>query len=293
MDGRRDGSRDGYRDMPSEGRGDGLREALRAEAARHRPDREAILARIAAGQAPERRVRAARRTPLRLAGLATACALLLGASVAGTWAAVGRYVDPGPAAATATATTPAVPPTPAPTPAPSRSAAGDAVNPAPTGASTPTAGASAPSPPSASPPPAAQSPGPTRVQQDFLWSDGSVDPGSTSAWAQSDVTLKTKYTVTALDVTLRIALTQGVATTGDWSTVPAPDLSVTVSRQGGFLLYEWTLKPGVTLAPGTYEFAGQYDHASGGRDAGQDTYAATATGHGQPASVDGNFYPTH
>jgi hypothetical protein len=165
------------------------------------------------------------------------------------------------------------------------------VNPAPTAAgapaTTPRADAS-----SASAPPS-QSPGPIRVQQGFLWSDGSVDPGSTSAWAQSDVTLKTKFTVSALDVKLRVALTPGVATTGDWSTVPAQELTVTVTRQGGFLLYEWTLKPGATLPPGTYEFAGQYDHASGGRDAGQDSYAATATGHGQPVSVYGDFFPTH
>jgi hypothetical protein len=274
---------------------DGLRDALRAEAARHSPDREAILARVAAGQAPERRSRAQRRalrrTPLRLAGLAATCAVLLGASVAGTWAAVGHYLDPRPqTVTTTTASTGPVPP--APTPSGSRGA----VQPGPTAAVPPTgAPASASSSATASAPsasaPAGQSPGPTRVQQGFLWSDGSVDPGSNSSWAQSDVTVKSRYTVTALEVTLRVALTPGVATTGEWSTVPAQDLTVSVTRQGGFLLYRWTLKPGVTLAAGTYEFAGQYDHAAGGRDAGRDSYAATATGHGEPVSVYGDFYP--
>ncbi|WP_042387237.1 hypothetical protein [Streptacidiphilus melanogenes] len=275
---------------------DDLRDALRAEAARHRPDREAILARVAAGQAPERRARK-RRTPLRVAGLATACALLLGTSVAGTWAAVGHYLTPAPAAAptTTVSTRPS-------TPVPGPSGTGATASPAPSGGSAAAGGPHTPSgPASASAAGTAagstsvapgQSPGPTRVQQGFLWSDGSVDPGSSDSWAQSDVTLQTAFTVTALDVTLRVALTAGVTTTGQWSTVPAQDLDVTVSRQGGFLLYEWTLKPGATLAPGTYAFAGQYDHAPGGRDAGRDSYAAKATGHGQPASVYGNFYPT-
>ncbi|WP_051943460.1 hypothetical protein [Streptacidiphilus rugosus] len=105
------------------------------------------------------------------------------------------------------------------------------------------------------------------------------------------MTLKSAFSLGALDVRLRVALTPGVESTGTWSTVSSPSLVVTVTRQGGFLVYEWTLRSGVTLAPGTYTFAGQYDHAAGGRDAGQDDYRATATGHGDQALVYGNFYP--
>ncbi len=96
-----------------------LRDALHEEAARHRPDREAMLVRIAARRDAERavehgRVRAVRparaaraaraarpaRRLVRVAGLGVVSVLLLAASVAGTWAAVGRYVGPGPASRT-------------------------------------------------------------------------------------------------------------------------------------------------------------------------------------------------
>ena len=206
---------------------DELRDALHAEAARHRPDRDAILARVAAGQDPERRARA-RRTPLRVA---VAFTLLLAAAGAGTWVALGRHTAPTSVAA------PSVP----------------------------------------------------GRQEGFLWSNGSLDPRGGSAWAQSDVTLTTRFTVSALDVKLRVALTPGVAATGHRS--PVPGLAVTVTREGGFLLYEWTLRPGATLPPGTYTFAGQYDHAPGPRDTGRDSYTATATGHGQPVAVQGDFLP--
>ncbi|RAG86038.1 hypothetical protein DN069_08450 [Streptacidiphilus pinicola] len=208
-----------------------LRDALHAEAARHRPDRDAILARVAAGQDPERRSRArTRRTPPRSAGLAAAGALLLVATVTGTWTALGRHT---------TATSVAAPSV-------------------------------------------------SSRQQGFLWSDGSVAPGSDDSRAQSEVTLTTRYTVSALDVRLRIALTPGLAATGQRSS--AQGLAVTVTRQGGFLLYEWTLGPGTTLPPGTYTFTARYDHAPGRRDAGRDDYAATATGHGRPVSVQGDFH---
>jgi hypothetical protein len=136
------------------------------------------------------------------------------------------------------------------------------------------------------------SPVPTGVhtQESFLWSDGSVDPHSTDNWAQSNVTLKNHLTVTALTARLRIALTPGVADAGSWSTVPSDALTVTVTREQDALVYEWVLKPGRTLAPGTYVFAGQYRHAAGGRDAGRDVYQATATARNIPVVVYGNFY---
>ncbi|MEY9968442.1 hypothetical protein ABIA33_006526 [Streptacidiphilus sp. MAP12-16] len=84
-----------------------------------------------------------------------------------------------------------------------------------------------------------------------------------------------------------------MADTGTWSTVRAADLVTTVTRDGSVLLYEFTLRPGATLAPGSYEFAGQYNHAPGGRDAGQDTYQATASAHSTQVEVFGNFYATH
>jgi hypothetical protein len=145
---------------------------------------------------------------------------------------------------------------------------------------------SSPSSPSSAP----SVPKPVHTQESFLWSDGSVDPRSTDSWARSNVTLKNHLTVTALAARLRIALTPDVVSTGSWSTVPSDDLTVTVTRQKDALVYEWALKPGRTLPPGTYVFAGQYHHAAGGRDAGRDVYEATATARDIPVRVNGNFF---
>ncbi|MEY9838785.1 hypothetical protein [Streptacidiphilus sp. EB103A] len=248
---------------------------LRAEADGHQPDRAAMLARIERGQfsapapARGRRRRTSRRSGLRLAGIVMASAVGFGLSVAGTWAAVGVFSAPAPTEPVVTVVSPSPSESAAPTPTP----------PMPT-----TSGS--PSTPSVSA-------GATRVQQGFLWSDGSIDPYSTTGWSQSDITLKNHYTVTALDVKVTLAFTPGLASTGSWSTVPAADLVTTVTKQGGTLVYEFSLKPGATLAPGTYVFAGQYNHAAVGRDAGGDSYRATATGHGSSVEVYGNFAATH
>jgi hypothetical protein len=257
----------------------GIGAALRAEADSHQPDRAAMLARIERGQfsAPVRgrRRRTSRRGGLRLAGIVMASAVGFGLSVAGTWAAVGVFSAPEPTEPVVTVVSPS----------PSNSAAPSPSTPPSSSSSTPSASASASDPAAAA--------GATRVQQGFLWSDGSIDPHSATGWSQSDITLKNHYTVTALDVKVTLASTPGLASTGSWSTVPAADLVTTVTAQGGTLVYEFTLKPGTTLAPGTYEFAGQYDHAAAGRDAGGDSYRATATGHGSSVEVYGNFAATH
>jgi hypothetical protein len=269
-------------------RQDELRDALRREAAAHRPDSAAMWGRVQ--QRTDRPGRAG-RTGVRLVGVGAAVCAGLGLCVAGTFAAVGTYGKPEPVVSMASpAGSGAAPQLGAPTSRPRPSAGGHrSARPSgsPTGAATtppgagPTGGATASASASRADQPA----------QGFLWSDGSVDPASKDAWAQSDVTLKSRYTVTAVTVTLRISLTPGVANTGAWSSVPAADLDVRVEQQADALVYTWTLKPGVTLAPGSYEFAGQYDHASGGRDAGGDRYEATAVGHGQAVRVSGDFYP--
>ncbi|MFE6839341.1 hypothetical protein ACFVFI_31500 [Streptomyces sp. NPDC057705] len=117
----------------------------------------------------------------------------------------------------------------------------------------------------------------SRTEDGPLWADGSVDPHSNAYWSQSNVTLKTGKPLTALVVELRIALTEGVKDTGDWRTRPAADFDLSTRREDGFLVYRWTLRPGRTVPPGEHVFAGQYDHAVGGRDAKDDTYRIDAT----------------
>ncbi|WP_405436502.1 hypothetical protein OG373_06135 [Streptomyces avidinii] len=117
----------------------------------------------------------------------------------------------------------------------------------------------------------------SRTEDGPLWADGSVDPHSNAYWAQSNVTLKTREPLTALVVELRIAVTEGVKDTGSWRTRPAEDFDLSARTEGGFLVYRWTLRPGRTVPPGEHVFAGQYDHATGGRDAKDDTYRIDAT----------------
>jgi hypothetical protein len=126
------------------------------------------------------------------------------------------------------------------------------------------------------------------TQQDVLRSSGAIDPHSIDNWTQSNVTVVTGQTVTALEVTVRIAASPNLVNTGAWSTVP--DFLVTnVQRQQDALVYRFTLKPGITLAPATYVFAVQYNHAVGGRDASRDTYHVVATANGNPVEAGGGF----
>nr|WP_133996503.1 protein kinase [Streptomyces sp. 846.5] len=126
-------------------------------------------------------------------------------------------------------------------------------------------------------------------QQGFLFAQGSIDPHSNPYWAQSNLVLKNDLAITALDVRLRVVLTPGVANTGSWATVPAQDLVTTVTRSDNALLYEFVLKPGVVMAPGSYEFAAQYNHAQGYRDSGNDSFDATATSVGNQVELTGSF----
>ncbi|MGD6746255.1 hypothetical protein ACOKM3_31005 [Streptomyces sp. BH106] len=123
-----------------------------------------------------------------------------------------------------------------------------------------------------------------------LWADGSVDPGSNAYWAQSNVTFKTNSQLTGLTVELRVAQTGKVNSTGHWRSLPADDFTESVTERDGFLVYRWVLRPGRSVPVGEHVFAGQYNHAEGGRDAGADDYVVTGrTRDGQRVSVDGDF----
>jgi hypothetical protein len=252
---------------------DWVRAALRAEAAAHQPDRAAILARIERGQAAAEAGRAPRtgrrRTAVRISGIGMTVAALLGLSVAVTWAAVGTDVLRRPAHGPMIASAPA-------------SGSSDAAQrPAPAGR--------APSETHAPRSPAA-SPSAKGVQQGFLRASGAIDAhNSINNWTQSSVTVVTSETLTSLEVSVRIAGSPNLASTGAWSTVLAEFLVTAIERQPDALVYRFTLKPGVTLAPASYVFGVQYNHAVGGRDPSRDTYHAVATANGTRAEVGGGF----
>ncbi|MEU0098119.1 hypothetical protein [Streptomyces sp. NPDC006267] len=135
-------------------------------------------------------------------------------------------------------------------------------------------------------------PGGGRTADGPLWADGSVIPDDNVHWAQSNVTLKTGEPLTALTVELFVARTERVRSTGRWETRPAADFDLSVYERDGMLVYRWTLRAGRTVPAGTHVFAGQYDHASGGRDAGADVYRATATAASGTYEVHGDFART-
>ncbi|MFI9064404.1 hypothetical protein ACIGQE_21440 [Streptomyces sp. NPDC053429] len=274
---------------------DELRHLLREGAEAHRPDRDRMLARVRRGTTrPEPAVRYERTRALSwpkvvLATLATAGALIVGsfAVVSAVRApdparnTVGVASDPSSPASgpTSPAGSPppsrsATPPAPGPSPSPTRSAAGGG----------PAAGAS----PSTGSRPASPAAG-NHTEDGPLWADGSVDPHSNVYWSQSNITLKTTSVLTTLTVELRVARSEGVKNTGSWQTRPAADFDSSVREDGRFLVYRWTLKPGRTVPAGQHVFAGQYDHAVGGRDAGADSYRADAATAGGKASVWGDF----
>ncbi|MBW6436066.1 hypothetical protein KZ829_20185 [Actinoplanes hulinensis] len=251
---------------------DGLRAALRSEAAAHQPDREAMLDRIStAAMQDSGRRRTPRRGPrVRMATVVAAVVVLFGGGGIGTWA-LANSIDRDEA-------TPA-PTVPSPEPTAPVSIAPATTKPTPS-RTTPTRKPT-PTPPA----PTKAQPGGTRVEQGPLWSDGSVDPDSGDTSGASVVTLRTTAELRTLEVVIRVARTDGLTSRGGTKSTPGASVTTTVTEEPGAFLYRFTLASADTLAPGTYTFTAKYAHPSGGRDAGGDTYEATSG----PLKVNGDF----
>ncbi|MEV4274864.1 hypothetical protein [Actinoplanes xinjiangensis] len=270
---------------------DRLRAALRAEAATHRPDRDAMLDRITTS-AMRDTGHGRRRLGLRgrTGAVVAAAVAIFGGGGVGTWALTGADdrdpVNPALPVVTATATprpdgtspTGGTPPAATTKPVPSRN----------TASARP--GTSAPATPSSAP--TSRRPAGTGVSQGPLWSDGSIDPDSGDTSGASVVTLKTTETLTALDVVIRVARTDGLTSRGGTKQTPGASVTATVTEEPGAYLYRFTLSSADTLGPGTYTFTARYTYPSGGRDAGGDTYRAVATTAAGGLAVQGDFAPT-
>ncbi|WP_433826586.1 hypothetical protein ACQP2E_31445 [Actinoplanes sp. CA-015351] len=265
---------------------DELRAALRAEAAGHEPNREAMLDRIAmsATAQPVTRRRAAGHAPrrgpkVRMAAAATAVVALFAGGGFANWALAGSN-DAAPPPAPAPTTAPTSVPSPAPSATPSKV---PSAKPAPS--KTPP---KAPSKTPAKTTPSATltkgQPGFTQVEQGPLWSDGSV-----VAEGSSVITLKTTEELTSLDVVIRVARTEGLVSRGATKQTPGGSVTASVTEEADALLYRFTLASADTLAPGTYTFTAKYTAAA--RNAGGDTYEALASTTSSPSlDVYGNFY---
>ncbi|MGA5897467.1 hypothetical protein [Streptomyces venetus] len=265
-----------------------LHTRLREAAGAHEPDRERILARVERGMAgPAGSGHRSTRPPvfgwLRVTGATAAVAGVLAVGGYAVASAVKEEAAP-PQQEVATS------PTPTPTATPSPQATSRApVPPAdPTPSGTPEHRESS-RPPSRQPSTSVTARPPAGTEDGPLWSDGSVDPHSNDFWAQSNITLKTREELTALSVRLRVAQTGGISDAGAWRSLPEQDFTLTVDEQDGFLVYTWTLKEGRTVPAGEWVFAGQFDHARGGRDAGADRYTVTAATGSDQLSVGGGF----
>ncbi|MGW7315743.1 hypothetical protein [Streptomyces sp. NPDC054865] len=266
---------------------DDLRTRLREAAGAYRPDRARILARLEREMVredlpPSRAARPPRFGWVGAVGVAAAVAGILAAGGYG----VASVVNEPPQQ------TVAVPPTPAPIstsmPTPSTDATRRAPSPVDPTPADPTPSVSRE--PRVSPPPTPDAGAPAVGEQDGpLWSDGSVDPHSNDFWAQSNVTLKTREELIALTVELRIAQTGGVTSTGAWRSPPEADFTLTIAEKDGYLVHTWVLKQGRTVPAGQWMFAGQYDHARGGRDARDDRYATTGLTRSEQLAVSGDF----
>ncbi|MEU4688164.1 hypothetical protein [Actinoplanes sp. NPDC023714] len=248
---------------------DELRAALRAEADAHRPDREAMLDRItmaATGEPVTRRRAPQRGSRIRTAAAAAAVAALFAGGGVANWALAGDDDTPPP---TPSVTTPPAIPSAAPSSA------------APSPAS--------PKSPSRKPAPRTTAPEEPRTKAPEedptpLRADGSVVDGS------SVVTLTTTEELTALDVVIRVARTEGFAPRGATKRTPGGSVTTSVTEQGDVFLYRFVLSSADTLAPGEYTFTAKYTHPGEGRDAGADTYEATASTASSPdLSVRGDF----
>ncbi|MDF9810993.1 hypothetical protein [Streptomyces sp. SPB162] len=277
---------------------DDVRSQLRRAASAHQPDRARMLARVQRGmlaspdpadpgpagaRTARHRNRIAPSWPkVVLTTLVTAATLAVGGLAVG---AVVRNHEPH---QESTVGGPGTPRSPSPgSPSPNGAGPGQPSRTAP-----PPSRTGRPTTPSSTPRPGhttATPPSRPHTEDGPLWADGSVDPHSNTFWAQSNVTLKTRTTLTALSVELRIAQTGGVHSTDSWRTLPADDFTLSVREDDDWLVYHWTLKAGRTVPAGQHTFAGQYNHTAGGRDARADSYRIEAgTADGKPA-VWGDF----
>ncbi|GAB2962463.1 hypothetical protein GCM10023080_023700 [Streptomyces pseudoechinosporeus] len=264
---------------------DKVRARLRDAAGAHEPDRARILARIERGMADAETSRRPAQRPqvLGWARVVGATAAVAGVLAVGGYAAASALKEDDKAQQTVAVT-------PTPEPSPEESSRGE-ISPDATSSPRPEQPTEAESPPvkPPEPPPAVTPPADAGTEEGPLWSDGSVDPHSNDFWAQSNVTVKSEEQLTSLTVELRIKQTGGVNSAGAWRSLPEGDFELTVGERDGFLVYTWVLKEGRTVPAGEFVFAGQYDHDRGGRDAGDDRYAATAVSDGQQVAVQGDF----
>ncbi|GAA4620271.1 hypothetical protein GCM10023196_003570 [Actinoallomurus vinaceus] len=106
---------------------------------------------------------------------------------------------------------------------------------------------------------------------------GTIDRQSNQYWAQENLTVTTTRPIRGLHVSVKVSGGSTVQSTGSWSTINSADITTTVNRVPGGLVYDIALNPGQTLQAGTYSFGVQFNHPVNGHDFATDTYHVSAT----------------
>jgi hypothetical protein len=255
---------------------DDVRRHLREAAEAHQPDRDAMLVRIERGMVRSTDAERARSYRRRRQGswlrFSLAALAGLGALGLGGFALAAGVQQLSPQRTTAVVTPNGETSSGTPTPRASATKTGAQI-PGGSGASTPRHSAA----PTADGPIAA--------------ARGDVNAYSTVYWEQNDLTVDVAQPLTTLTVELRVAQSGGVQNTGTWQTAPSDDFTVTVTPTDGFLVYRWALKPGRTVPAARQLFAVQFNHSTGKRDAGNDSFLVETTMAGRTAAVRGGFTP--
>lgn len=126
------------------------------------------------------------------------------------------------------------------------------------------------------PPPSSAAPGTRGPGPQLVSAAGTVDPGSIAYWSQEDVAVTLAEPVSAFQLTVKVARSAGVASTGYWTTYDPSVLDVTVVTQSAAVTYTFSLKLGHILPAGSARFAVQFNHGSSHNPA-DDTYSVRVT----------------
>lgn len=260
-----------------------LSDALRDQARSHDADLERITARFerltteGAPASRRRRRRAMGPMRVRLLGIPLGIGAVLASATVAVAVSVGIAVTVSPHPHSHLAG-PAASPKASATSAPSATAAPNSPTGGSSSALTEESGAStAPA-------------GPGNGGSGQLAAAASVDPHSTEYWAQENLSVTPAGTIRSLRITVTVSGGSAVASTGVWTTLFTTELETTVTRVPGGLVYELTLKPGLSLGPNVYRFGFQFNRTASGHDFTLDTYSVSAVGaDGETLSGSGTF----
>ncbi len=274
--------RTGDGDEPDDLTVEQVRATLRDAADSYRPDRTAMINRVAVGRAaamPD----GARRTLFRMnpiaAGLAVAGILVASISAARLTSgpdpivAADRPPVSAPAAAGTGSSAAQVPP--------------GGTSPAGTTETTGTPSSRAPSGPPRNGPSATATLETGATPNGFLTSGGALDRNSSAIWSQNNVTITSAKPIVELTVTVTVALTPGVVEHGRYTNAPNADVTMTTTRTATSLVYSYVLNDGKKLIPGDYLFAAQFVHKAGRTNT--DSYTVVARTADTGAQLSGDF----